>query len=207
MKRFKPVEFHPEVARRELAEFRQLLDRPRLSEARELLPFFRQREQLIALMGHYNSRIQKRDRVAVEFDLFGDFRADFAVGDSRKHQYCFVEFEDATERSVFRHGGHRTMPQWSGRFERGCSQVIDWMYWLESQKHTPSYVQRFGSGEIHHSAVLVIGRDRDLADPLLRHRLTWRSEHVVICSRKLHCITFDELLLDLETWLDTLHPR
>ena len=207
MKRFKSVAFDPKKAGLEIAELRGLLRSPRLSERRELLPFFRDREQLIALMGLYNSKLLNRDRIAVEFDLFGDFSADFAIGDSKKHQYCFVEFEDAAEGSIFRRKSRRILPPWSGRFERGCSQAIDWIYWLESQKNTPSYIQRFGLGEIHHTALLVIGRDSDLADPLLRHRLTWRSEHVVICSRKLHCITFDELLNDLENWYQTWDQR
>jgi hypothetical protein len=202
MKQFRPIELNRTQAQRELAEYRNLLESPQLSERRDLLPFFRERLQLAALMGFYNTRLTEHDRIAVELDLFGDFNADFAVGSSRTHQYCFIEFEDATSRSIFRPSTNRSLPVWSNRFERGYSQLIDWMFWLESQKNTPGYYQRFGVGEIHYIGLLVIGRDRDLADPLLRRRLTWRSDHVVVCSRRIVCLTFDELFRDFASRLN-----
>jgi hypothetical protein len=49
--------------------------------------------------------------------------------------------------------------------------------------------------------LLVIGRDRDLSDPSLRERFDWRSDSVVVASKKVHCITFDKLYEDLSTRL------
>jgi Domain of unknown function (DUF4263) len=133
-----------------------------------------------------------------EFDLFGDHTADIAIGDSREHQYCFIEFEDATGTSVFKKRAGKTTPEWSDRFDHGCSQIIDWILWLENQRNTLPYIQRFGVGEIQYVGLLVIGRDKFLTDPSLSRRLTWRSEQVIVCSRKLHCITFDKLHKDLD---------
>jgi len=191
-------------ARKELAEFGALLSdpsRPELTEKADLLPFFASHEQLIALLGTYNPRIENFDQIAMEFDIFGDHTADSAVGDTREQQYCFIEFEDATKTSIFKKKASKSTPEWSDRFDHGCSQIIDWILWLENQKHTVSYTQRFGVGEIHFVGLHVVGRDRYVTDPSLKRRLTWRSEQVIVCSRKLHCITFDKLYADLDSRL------
>jgi hypothetical protein len=46
-------------------------------------------------------------------------------------------------------------------------------------------------------AVLIIGRDRFIEKAPLRERLTWRSEQVIVASRKVNCITYDRLYRDL----------
>jgi Domain of unknown function (DUF4263) len=46
-------------------------------------------------------------------------------------------------------------------------------------------------------ALLVIGRDRFLGETSLRERMTWRSEQVVVASRKVNCVTYDQLYRDL----------
>ncbi len=163
MKQFKSITLSKTLAREELDEFKALLDDPSKQELKEkddILPFFACREQLIALMGTYNTKIENFDRIATEFDVFGDHTADFAIGDSIQHQDCFVEFEDATKTSVFKKKGDKATHEWSDRFDHGCSQIIDWLLWLENQKHTLSYTQRFGVGEVQYAGLLVIGRDR-----------------------------------------------
>ena len=210
MKQFKTINFSKKQARQDLKEFRELLDdpaKPELKERENILPFFASHEHLIALMGVYNPLIAQPDRIAIEFDLFGDHTADVAVGDSRSHQYCFIEFEDAANDSVFRKKGTKATLEWSDRFDHGCSQIIDWLLRLENQKNTQPYLRRFGVGEVQYVGLLVIGRDRFLTDPSLRQRLTWRSEQVVVCSRKLHCITFDKLYRDMDLRLTSLTRR
>jgi hypothetical protein len=207
MKQFKTASFNKKLAWNELIEFGRLLNdplRPELRERSDILPFFAAHEQLMLLMGTYNPQIAIVDRVATEFDIFGDHTADVAIGDSQSHQYCFVEFEDAARDSIFKKRSKKATPDWSDRFEHGCSQIIDWLLWLENQKNSHSYLQRFGVGEIQYIGLLVVGRDKFLADPSLRQRLTWRSEQVVVCSRKLHCITFDKLYRDMDLRLKTL---
>jgi Domain of unknown function (DUF4263) len=207
MKQFKVVSFSKQQARRELKDFRALLNdpaKPELKEREDILPFFTAHEQLIALTGMYNPLIANLDRIATEFDIFGDHTADVAVGDSQSHQYCFIEFEDAASNSVFRKKGNKATLEWSDRFDHGCSQIIDWLLWLENQKHTQPYLQRFGVNEVQYVGLLVVGRDKFLSDPALRQRLTWRSEQVVVCSRKLHCITFDKLYRDMDLRLKSL---
>ncbi len=121
--------FSKKVAEEELAQFKQLLDahsHSALNEREHIVPFFRGHRQLAALIGVRNPDIIKLDRIAFEFDIFGDYKADLVVGDSHNHQYCFVEFEDATATSIFKKSA-RAMPDWSHRFEHGFSQIIDWI--------------------------------------------------------------------------------
>jgi hypothetical protein len=89
----------------DLKDFRALLNdpsRPDLDERLHILPFFRSHPNLSAFMGFYNPLItSKKTELAFEFDIFGDHVADLAIGDATNHQYCFIEFEDASETSIF----------------------------------------------------------------------------------------------------------
>ncbi len=203
---FASLSISRKVADRELRQFRQLLDAYCNSPLRErdhVLPSFRSHRHLAALIGTWNPAIARPDRIAFEFDIFGDYKADLVVGDSRHHQYCFVEFEDAAATSIFKRSSRAT-PDWSHRFEHGFSQIIDWILWLDNQRGTAAYTSRFGTSPIQFAALLVIGRDRFLEAAPLGERLTWRSEQVVVASRKVHCITYDRLYRDLSARLKML---
>jgi Domain of unknown function (DUF4263) len=187
----------------ELSRFQRLLDTHSHTPLRErdhILPFFRKHRHAAALIGTCHGRLVRMDRIASEFDIFGDHRADLVVGDSQNHEYCFVEFEDATETSIFKKSTKATL-DWSPRFEHGFSQIIDWILWLDNQKGTTAYTTRFGVPSIQFVALLIIGRDRFLEQAPLRERLAWRSEQVVVASRKVNCFTYDRLYRDLSARL------
>jgi hypothetical protein len=206
MTSFESFSFSKKCAEEELGQPQQLLDthsHTPLREREQILPFFQNHRHAAALIGSYNFKLISSDQLAFEFDIFGDHKADLAVGDSQNHQYCFVEFEDATETSIFKKSAKAT-PDWSPRFDHGFSQIIDWILWLDNQRGTAPYTSRFGAAPIQFVAVLVIGRDRFLEKPLHRERLTWRSEQVVVASRKVHCITYDQLDSDLSARLKML---
>lgn len=203
---FEGISVNKKAATQELNQFKQLLDAHSNSPLRErdhILPFFRDHRHLAALIGTWNPGIARPDRIAFEFDIFGDYKADLMVGHSQNHQYCFVEFEDATATSIFGKTARAT-PDWSHRFEHGFSQIIDWILWLDNQRGTAAYTSRFGTSPIQFAALLVIGRDRFLEAAPLGERLTWRSEQVVVASRKVHCVTYDRLYRDLSGRLKTL---
>ena len=126
-------------------------------------PSSERHRHLAALIGARNPDIARLDRIAFEFDIFGDYKADLVVGDSQNHQYCFVEFEDAAATSIFKKSSRAT-PDWSHRFEHGFSQIIDWILWLDNQRGTAAYTSRFGVSPIQFVALLVIGRDRFLEE-------------------------------------------
>jgi hypothetical protein len=145
------------------------------------------------------------DRVAREFELFGDFRCDLAVGDSEGGVYCFVEFEGAGPESIFRRQGEKATREWSPRFEHGYSQFIDWFYKLRDREKADEYEARFGKRAIDYEGLLVIGRDLHL-DQGEKLRLAWRTRHVLVDSRRINCMTFDGLLRRLQIHLETLAP-
>src|SRR5207244_1348227 len=83
----------------------------------QVLPFFRKRKNLAALIASYSPNVIRLDRIAFEFPLFGDFTCDLAVGDSVKHAYCFIDFEDAGPNSLFVRQGKKATREWSSRFD------------------------------------------------------------------------------------------
>jgi Domain of unknown function (DUF4263) len=201
---FRTISLKRSSAKKDLNDFRDLLNsKPALREIDDILPFFRSHEHLSALMGTYNPNIidYKNIKIAFEFDIFGDHIADLAVGDSKNNQYCFIEFEDASETSIFKKKPKAT-PEWSPRFEHGFSQLIDWILWIENHRGTPAFSSRFNASSIQFVVLLVIGRAGHLATQGLCDRMIWRSEQVVVASRKVNCITFDKLYDDLATRLE-----
>ena len=62
---------------------------------------------------------------------------------------------------------------------------------------TPEYEARFGSRDFRYQGLLVIGRDAHLG-LLERGRLAWRSDGMALRGNKIHCVTFDRLLADME---------
>lgn len=191
MSKLLPIEFDLGEAANEIEAFRQLLDqRKELSEASDILPFFRTRPNLSALIGQALTAGLNPDRLRHEMVLFGDFRCDLVVGNVRSQAYCFIEFEDARKGSVFR--PRKSAWEYSPRFEKGFSQLVDWIYLVEDLRQTHRFEAEFGSDLASYDCLLVAGRDQDLT-PTLRKRLRWRAEHTLIASKKFYFVTFDEL--------------
>jgi hypothetical protein len=61
----------------------------------------------------------------------------------------------------------------------------------------------FGKRSIDYEGVLVIGRDQHF-QPGERERLEWRTQYVIVHSKRIHCVTFDGLYEHLQTRLNTL---
>jgi hypothetical protein len=183
--------------KKELSEFKTLLDaKNELSEKNDILPFFKKRYHLSAFIGSYFSGIDEFDRVAYEYSIFGDFSSDLAIGDSNTNTYCFVEFEDATPTSIFKKNPNKATLEWSPRFEHGFSQIVDWFWKLDDMKNTTTFQNQFGVGHIRYYGLLVLGRRADLSHRE-QTRLRWRLEKVLVDSKPVVCVTFDELFDDL----------
>jgi len=193
MKAFEHFAFDPRQCREQVDDLEALLEgQAELSERRDVLGFFRSRKHLSAFIGSYFTYLENPDRIAFEYDIFGDFKADLAVGDSESGQYCFVEFEDATADSIFVSKRGRATPEWSERFEHGFSQVLDWFWKLDDMEGTTEFNSRFGASYAGYEGMLIIGRSNVL-DYKDRQRLKWRRDRVIADSKHVHCITYDEL--------------
>lgn len=153
------------------------------------------------MIGPYNSALKSLDRLAWQYPIFGDFRCDFAIGDWKRKAYTFVEFEDARPNSLFVKQGEKATRAWSSRFDGGYSQIIDWFYKLHVMTDTPDMEARFGKRSIRYTGVLITGREQHFQAGE-RLRLEWREEHVVVNSKHVVCVTYDQLLEDLLLRLD-----
>jgi hypothetical protein len=207
MKQLEPITIDLARCRDELAAFKILLDRHDsgiLREREHVLPFFRENRNLAASIGYLRSDCPLVDRIAYEFDIFGDHAADLVVGDSTRQVYGFVEFEDAVPDSIFRREAKKSTLAWASRYERGCSQIIDWFWRLDDLAKTDTLRHRFeGAEAIRYYGLLVIGRTGHL-EPLERARFAWRRDRVVVDSRHIYCLTFDELYNDLRDKLNLM---
>ncbi len=182
------------ACRRELARFRKLLaGQEPLSESSDVLPLFRECADLSLLLGEQCLQCQSADRLALEYDLFGDFSCDLVIGNADLKEYVFVEFEGAESDSVFKRVGPKARRDWSPHFDRGYSQLIDWFCKLHDMEKSDEFETRFGARSIEYSGLLVVGRDCHF-EPGERRRLEWRRSYVVVNSKKIRCFTFDELL-------------
>ena len=70
---------------------------------------------------------------------------------------------------------------------------------------TPDMEARFGKRSIRYTGVLLIGRDQHLL-PGEQLRLDWRTEHVIVNSKQIFCVTYDQLLEDLLFFLEPSTP-
>ena len=200
-------EFTPSrsACRAEVEEFRALLDsKTELGEQEDILPFFRARPNLSAMTGMVSLDLWRIDRLAFEYDLFGDFRCDLVVGDFQTPAYTLIEFEEARADSVFCPGKKYTQ-EWSPRFERGYSQLIDWFWKIHDLEKTGDFQHRFGAAGDHliFHGVLIVGRSRFL-ESREKQRMRWRSQRVSVNTHKMTCMTYDDLLEDLSGRLTNL---
>jgi hypothetical protein len=179
-----PMAFSYPDARRGLDAFSVMLGASaELSEADQVRPLFDGHPQLAALAATYHLP-QNFDVACREFDLFGNFRCDWAVGDTVLREYVLIEFEDARRDSVF-DPDSRYHERWGDRFERGFSQLVDWFWILDRYRDNIDFRRRFGDGHVKFSGLLVIGRRQFLTG-------AWRFDRVTVNTHKVYCVTFDD---------------
>ena len=200
MKEFNNISLDWKLVNDEIIVFENLLaNNENLEESSQILPFFKKSPNLSALIGKlYFPSLIEINRISYEFDLFGDFKADLVLGDSRNESFAFIEFEDGKSTSIFKKQTGKYQKDWSNRFEHGYSQIIDWFWKLNDLQQTSSFEDKFGSGNIDFEGLLIIGRNSSLKSIIDKKRFKWRRSHTIIQSKKIHCVTYDELLEDLK---------
>ena len=198
---FTDIMLDVEQFEREINDFETLLNsKVDLSEKHDILPFFKNHQILASQICSVLPQINLPDKIAFEFDIFGDFASDLALGNSSKNIYCFIEFEDARQRSLFS-DETKYKPSFGRRLEHGYSQIIDWFCKLEGLQRSQDMIDRFNNPTIDFYGLLIIGRSSYL-DQTLKNRLDWRSKKVSVDSKKIFTYTFDELLYVMKEKLD-----
>ncbi len=200
MKDFREITINWESVENELLSLENLLTTyQELEESSLILPFFKKSANLSALIGKcYFPDLAEINRISYEFDFFGDFKADLVIGDAKRASFVFVEFEEGKSNSIFKKKKGKYQKEWSIRFEHGYSQIIDWFWKLDDLKQTNSLEGKFGTRIRSYNGILIIGRTKSLENITDRERLDWRRNNTIINSKKIHCITYDELLEDLK---------
>lgn len=200
---------------RQLQELDDFLRRnSEISETGEngLQKFFSDRPNLILLLGFWSFGLEP-SLYKPEASLFSnEFRADFVVANRSRRKFIFVEFEDATKNSIFKTKTQRSSSanisyEWSSRYERGLSQVIDWHYRMDDYERTQKFEEYFGHRDVSYTGLLVIGRSAFLEGNGLMRRFQWRTEKTIVNSKPIHCMTFDQLLQESREKLLTLRTR
>lgn len=160
----------------EIVELADLLaTNDRLSERDDVQAFFRSHQNVAALVGAFDLDIGPATRLQFEFPIFGEFIADLVVGNHNTRKYILVEFEDASENSLFEKAGERRNRRWSRRFEHGFSQLVDWLCAIDDLKKTDLFEREFGGGHVQLYGLLMIGRSQYI-DAHERKRLDWRGQ-------------------------------
>lgn len=199
MKSFHDIKISPPLCKKEIGELAALLSaNPQLRERDHLLPFFQQRRHLSAFIGTLIPKMYP-NRIAYEYELFGDFRADLVVGDTDTNVYVFVEFQTGVDR-IFRKKASKHTSEWSSEFEAGFSQLIDWFWALDCMKQTPQYKANFHPNNDEPPVIwpMLIGcRGNDLGY-YEKVRLKWRTDKVLIDSRMVFSLTYDLLCQQLD---------
>jgi hypothetical protein len=205
VKPLKAHRFDPLTCRQEWAELDNLLkSKAVLSERTDVLPFFKARQDLSILICSYFPNILNPDRIKHEYAISGDFVADLVVGDSVRHHYLLVEFENGAPDSVFRKKSGKTTPDWSPRLEGAYSQLTDWLWKLDDLSSTSSFATTFGDRQAHFEGLIVLGKGMNL-DAQERSRLRWRVAKTRLNSIGVSCVSFEELRDDLDAWLTHFH--
>ncbi len=148
----------------------------------------------------FNPRIAWSNRIAWEFDIFGDFACDLVVGEWEEANTASLNSRMLRSESIFSKQGKKATREWGRRFDHGYSQVIDWAHKLDGRSMSADFLARFGRHEINYEAALVIGREKHL-DEGEKQRLSWRSDKVVVNNKKVTCVTFDGLISQLSSRL------
>jgi hypothetical protein len=195
-KDFTEVAFNLALIKKELDQFRDLLNSKKILSERELQELFKASPHLTAYLGAVVGNIGVAKHVAYELQIMGDYGADIVFG-IREKRFCFVELENGDPDSVLERVGKKSTKEWSKRFEHGFSQIVDWFCHLDDFKKTERFHRNFGHGHIDFTGLLLIGRQEGLDADDIR-RLRWRSHHVIVNSHSVVCKTYDDLYQEVK---------
>ena len=157
-------------------------------------PFFKGRPQLCGMIAIAHGLAP--NKIARQYDVFGDFKADFVLGDSERSTFLFIELEGASAGSLFQKTNRETTV-WGPGISAGFYQIIDWFWKLNDQSSTKDFEERFGNRNANISGIIIVGRSQDIEERD-RRRLVWMNGKVRVDSREVIVYTYDDLLTLLE---------
>lgn len=156
MKKFNQIHLNLKNTIVELDALKRLLDSSDSIDETVLLTFFKERPDLVCMIGDSCLRGVANNLFAWELDLFGYFRTGFAVGNSQQGEYLLIELESAAD-NMFHQQGKKPKREWHRDFNRGYNQLFDWFWLLEDFEHTKSFQEIFDNFQ-QFTGLLVIAK-------------------------------------------------
>jgi antiviral defense system Shedu protein SduA len=132
----------------EVELFRKFLATNPVGERAQFLPFFAQHPQLCGFLATMNDSVRAGTQVKSELSLWGDFTCDLVVGNLDDAAFVFIEFESAAQRTLFQSRPGRKNSHWGLRVEHGVSQVIDWLFRINTEGPSDRMERDFGARHI-----------------------------------------------------------
>jgi hypothetical protein len=201
MKKFDRIDLKLQDMIAEFEAFKTLVDSNDSIDESVLLRFFKERPNFVCLIGGLGLPDFRNDLFASELDLFGYFRADFAVGNLQSGEYLLIELESATD-NIYRQQGSKSKREWHSAFNNGYNQLIDWFWLLEDFEHTKNFEELFENFQSF-TGLLIIGRDKYLTEEEQR-RLKWRQNKSLFDSNRILIMTYDEVYERLHQYVQHL---
>ena len=193
---FTSIKFDLKIADAELALFKGWLARAGFVGETAIVREIKARPNMACLLASLLG-MPAPDLIRFELTLKGMFRTDLVLGNDALRKFGLIEFEDATETSLFK-GGTGQYRSWSPRIEHGFSQIIDWAWIRSDHPNDTVLVSAFG-GPIETSAYAVIcGRDDSLRDHIERKRFSHRRGSLKIEGHPAVILTYDEMVRSME---------
>lgn len=203
MSLFQDFKFSLRTAAAELDSFKAWLAGVSFVGETEMVSQVSQRSHMVCLLGP-TATIAAPNLIKWELELGGVFRTDLALGNGGTHEFALIEFEGASENSLFGRRRTKQYRHWSGELEHGFGQTIDWSYYHAYNLRDATLHDNFG-GPIRRSTYLVIcGRDQGVVGQIERERLDFRQRHVQVQGVPSLLLTYDEMVVamasNLEIW-------
>jgi len=187
----------PKELVKDIRAFRRFLKQNPSAERSQFLPFFAKHEQLCAFMATFHTKVKSGTQLKLEADLWSDFTCDLIAGSKSDRAFVFVEFEDAKPQSLFRPKKGRKNSYWGNRVEQGFSQVVDWLFRIDSEGGSATLERDFGARQLNTMGIVITGRSHDVS-AYDRLRLDWRSSNTSVGKARVAFFTYDDLLEWLE---------
>lgn len=178
----------------EVDGFEAILKAKNAHSEKELVKYLSKCPNIICSIHNLCTSVHENNKYAFEFPIYGDYSCDCLITDSNSKQYCFIEFEDAKEKSIFERNGKKATLDWAKRFEHGFSQLVDWFWKMDCCKSDPSFILQYGINP-EFIGLLIIGRTSYLSS-IEEHRVKWRQHNISIGGKLIHIFTYD-MILDL----------
>lgn len=182
-------------------DYFRFLRRNRHFNERRALRFFRARPALLRLMaGTFPEVAAYPDSYAYELNIAGEFKCDFAFGNSKRQLAALIEFESGERSGLLNLTAPRAL---SSRAAGGLSQLLSWAMLIGDIRNTQLMKNTFGWEPKGITLMYVGGRKTDFGKFQVQFS-DWLSARMQVAGVQVIVVTFDDLLGMMDDHIDGL---